>query len=28
MGTLDKDGRGPYNQRVMDKVSELQQLGF
>jgi hypothetical protein len=28
VGTLDADGGPPYDQRVMDKVSELQQLGF
>ena len=28
MGTLKQDGGPPYDQRVMDKVSQLQQIGF
>ena len=28
MGTLNPDGSGPYDQKVMDKVSELSERGF
>lgn len=28
MGTLNSDGSGPYDQPVMEKVAELQQIGY
>ena len=28
LGTLDKDGAGPYDQKVMETVSELQRVGY
>jgi hypothetical protein len=28
LGTLHKDGEGPYDQKVMDTVSELQRIGY
>ena len=28
LGTLNEDGSGPYDQNVMEKVSQLQQIGY